>query len=182
MTPREQKHSLSALCKALGKGPTYVRRLQRELKLHVPDAREGYSDAYLNFFEKLVALRTFNVPVSDIADLFVKERRILEMLHFHSLTDSPTWYLDACGAPTHSDAALLLTGHNLGSPVTARAIQANLDFSDRNRELFQGVEMGEDVRRALDLYVELLNRIRARIRTETIVLRNALAWSARAFE
>jgi hypothetical protein len=174
------KRTFFELCHAVGKGPAFVRKLQFELGLHMPGRDGGFSDAYVNFMEKLVALRTFDVPMMDILDLFVKEKRILEMLRFHTLTNSPTWYLDACVSPEHSETRLLLTGQDLGFPISGTAIQANLDFSDGSQELFKGEQMGEDVRVALALYRRLVEKIRSRVRSETPVLRNALAWSEHA--
>jgi hypothetical protein len=37
----------------------------------------------------------------------------------------------------HGPSRLLLTGHDLGHPVDSPAIQTGLDFSERERELFQ---------------------------------------------
>jgi hypothetical protein len=179
--PTAPKRSFFDLCSALGKGPAFVRKIQMELMLHVPAREVGYSDAYVNFMEKLVALRTFDVPMTDILDLFVKEKRILEMLHFHTLTASPTWYLDTCTTLEHSERRLLLTGQDLGFAVHGGAIQSNLNFSQDNPELFEGRQMGEDVRVALNQYRKLVEKVRSRIRNESAVLRNALAWSELAF-
>jgi hypothetical protein len=178
----EERFTFSRLCEVLGKRTLYVAKLQRALGLYVPvDSEEGYPAAYVSFMEKVVALRTFNVPAADIADLFAKEKRILELLRFDSLSDSPTWYLDACGSLQRSDEHLLLTGYGIGFPVDSSAIQVNLDFGKRDGELFDGHEMGEDVSRALDLYNRLVEKIRARVEQETPVLRNALFWGERAF-
>jgi hypothetical protein len=179
--PSTVKRSFFDLCSALAKGPAFVRKIQMELMLHVPAREVGYTDAYVNFMEKLVALRTFDVPMTDILDLFVKEKRILEMLHVHTLTSSPTWYLDACTTLEHSERRLLLTGQDLGFAIHGGAIQSNLNFSEDNPELFEGRQMGEDVRVALVQYRKLLNKVRSRIKNESLVLRNALAWSEMAF-
>ena len=178
---RNRSHTFAALCKALGKGPRYVRSLQVNLGLPKPAGGQGFSDAYVNFLEKVVALRAFNVPMRDIADLFQKERRILEILHFDTLTSSQTWFLDACTKPGHSETRLLLSGHDLGFPLRARAIQANLNFHGPNGELFSSAEMGEDARKALDRYLALLGEVEVRVQAETYVLENALAWSAGVF-
>lgn len=173
--------SFRQYCAALRKPPAYVRALQSQMGLYSPTSRENYSLAYLRFMEQIVALRTFNVPVRDIADLFTTEVRILEMLHFHTLNPSKTWYLDACNGGRRSVNSLLLTGYELGFPLTGEVIQSNLNFSKDSRELFSGREMGEDVRRALDLYLSRLADIREKVRMETDVLRQALAWSREAF-
>jgi hypothetical protein len=176
-----EQYTFSGLCEILGKTPFYISNLQRSLGLYIPSTAEGYSAAYVSFMEKVVALRTFNVPTSEIADLFSKEVRILELLKFDSLSDSPTWYLDACNAPNRSDEHLLLTGHALGFPLHAKAIQTNLDFGKRDDELFNGREMGEDVSRSLSVYAKLVSKVRNRVEKETPVLRNALFWGERVF-
>lgn len=182
MAAPEETRSFSEMCRAIGKGPAYARRLQLDLGLHVPGRNDGYSDEYVYFMERVVSLRTFNVAMTDILDLFVKERRILEMLRFHSLSTSPTWYLGTSPEPPDPDRRLLLTNFDLGFPISANGIQANLDFSEGEQELFEGSEMGEDVRQALVLYRKLLNKIQQRVHTETPVLLNALAWSKKAFD
>jgi hypothetical protein len=179
--PEESAFSFRRFCEALRKPPAYVRALQSQMGLHVPSGRDSYSLAYLRFMEQVVALRTFNVPVHDIAELFTNEVRILEMLHFHTLNPSKTWYLDACNGARHSHRSLLLTGFDLGFPLAGEVIQANLNFSGNSGQLFSGREMGEDVRRALDTYLSRLADIRERVRMETDVLRQALAWSREIF-
>jgi len=56
-----------------------------------------------------------------------------------------------------------------------------LNFREKEPELFAGTEMGEDVRRVLKLYVKLLLRVDKRVRSETPVMEDALAWSELAF-
>jgi hypothetical protein len=177
----EARFTFTRLCEVLGKTPFYIANLQRTLGIYTPSSKEGYSLAYVSFMEKVVALRTFNVPASDIADLFAKETRILELLKFDSLSDSPTWYLDGCGAPSRSDEHLLLTGYALGFSLHSKAIQVNLDFGKRDDELFNGREMGEDVSRSLAVYVKRVAKVRGRVEKETPVLRNALFWGERVF-
>jgi len=181
-TTTPARYSFAEMCQGVGKPPVYVRRLQHGLGLHVADKPEEYSGAYFIFMEKVVALRTFNVPLSEIRDLFAREKRILELLHFDSMSESPTWYLDACASLSQSPSRLLLTGHDLGFPIRGKAVQANLDFSDRESELFAGVEMGEDVHRILRLYVKEVAKIKEKVQSEEPVLKNALAWSVRAFQ
>ncbi len=86
----EDHFTFSGLCEVLGKTPFYITNLQRSLGLHACSSVEGYSAAYVRFMEKVVALRTFNVPLSEISDLLAKEIRILELLKFDSLSTSPT--------------------------------------------------------------------------------------------
>lgn len=151
------------------------------LGLHIPDKKAGYHAPYLCFLEKVVALRVLGVSVDDIADLFRKERKILELLNVDCLSESDTWYLDSCGTTTDRvDSRLLLTDHDLGFPLNARAVQSNLDFGGKAPELFKSEEMGEDVRHVLKSYLKLLDKIREKARAEEEVLRNALAWAAQA--
>jgi hypothetical protein len=177
----EEMYTFAEMCRLIGKSRPYIRHLQRELNLHIPARKKGYSEAYLRFMETLVALRTFNVPVSDICDLFDKEKKILQLLHFDSMTESPDWYMGPRGGDNHTENHLLLTGHDLGFSITADAIQANLNFREKEAELFAGVEMGEDVGRVLRLYVKLIERIDQRVQNETPLLQEALAWAERAF-
>jgi len=176
-----ETYKYSRFCALLGKSGPYVRGLQRDLGLPVPPSGEEYTDSYLSFMETVVALRTFNVPTADIVDLFEKERKILQLLHFDSMEESTTWYMAPRNSNGHTENHLLLTGHDLGFPITSDAVQANLNFREKEPELFAGAEMGEDVRRVLRLYVERLLKIDERVRTETPVLEDALAWAERAF-
>jgi hypothetical protein len=170
-------YGFSELCDVLGKPAVYVRKLQQSMKLPIPSAQEGYSEAYLEFMHKVVALRTLNVPTGDIVDLLEREKRILELLHCDSISDSPTWYLDACATDADPRHRLMLTGYDLGFPVDSDAVQSNLDFTERNPELFAGVEMGEDVKRVMAAYLELTGTLKQRIEREIPVLENALEWT-----
>ena len=164
----------------MGKSSFYVKNLQRALKLYVPDKKTGYSLQYLRFMEKAVSLRALNVPQEKIIDLFEVEKKILEMLHIDSISNSKTWYLDACVPHENGDKHLLLTGYDLGFPIDEGHIQHHLDFSERNPELFKGSEMGEDVRLVLEKYTGQLEDIKKKVHQEEPVLRNALAWAEEA--
>jgi hypothetical protein len=169
--------SFAALCEKLAKGPGYVRALQSELELFVPARPERYSPAYAAFLERITCLRTFCVPMEDIVAAFIKEKKIMELLHADTLSCSPTWYLDHCALPANqTDRRLLLTGYDLGFPLSADAIQGHLDFGSRDAELFRRHEMGEDIRRVLGQYRRILSRIRERVEVERNVLERALIW------
>ncbi len=170
-------YDFSELCRMLGKPPVFLNSLQRTLSLYIPKNGETYSTAYFNFMEGVVSLRTFSVSLDLIHETFEKEKKILELLHIDSMTQSPTWYLDACGKRPHSASTLLLTGHDVGFPIGQGVIQKNLNFKDKPAELFNPSEMGEDVERVVAQYIKLQNKIRDRVMHETPVLRNALAWS-----
>lgn len=181
-----KSYTLAALCRTLGRDALYVRNLQRLLELHVPEGGEGYSPAYVAFMEKITALRALHVPQSDITELFAVEKKILVLLHVDTLTNSPTWYLDDCGAcdeKAPSEAGrLLLSGYRLGFSLDAEAVQHSLDFGPRNPELFKGTDMGEDIRRVVDKYLGLLGGVRQRIAKEKPVLENALSWAGRVLK
>lgn len=184
MKQAEEVISFAELCEVLGKPRVYVSRLQHGLKLPVPDpSQSGYGRAYICFLEKIVALRTLNVPLSDLANLLQKEIRLLELMRFDALSESPTWFLDECGrhsGRTREDC-LVLCGYCIGFPLDSPAIQTNLDFGSRETNLFSGQEMGEDVGRSLVLYRERARRLQARVEKEIPILQNALYWGARLF-
>lgn len=173
-------YRFSELCLALGKSPAAVRQLQRSLDLHVPEHLAGYSDAYLSFLEKVVWLRAFGISMERIAELLESEKRILRFLHVDSLSDSPTWYLDACRPATEaplSETRLLLTDHDIGLTPDAYAVQHSLNFGRRDKELFAGAEMGEDLKLMAKKYWRLLDGVIETIGQEQMVLENALTWS-----
>lgn len=172
-----ETYTLNELAVALGKSVPYLRQLQLQIKAEPPRKKQDrWPESYVHFMRRAVALRMFQVPLDDIAELFQKERKILELLHFDAMTESPFWFLAVGDVVVRTDRHLLLTGHDLGFSVSAGAIQCNLDFRERNPELFGGREMGEDVRRVLDLYLKLLRKVDERVRNERPVLLDALEW------
>ncbi len=152
-----------------------------KLGLYMPKESEGYSVSYLHFFETVIVLRAFSVPLEDIAELFEAEKRIMRFLRIDTLTLSPTWYLDQCGRNEESASAnrLLLTNQDLGGSITDGGVQFHLDFRGMHGELFSGAEMGQDAKRVMAAYDTRLEKVRARVKTEEVVLRRALSWSAR---
>lgn len=169
------------MCEGLGKSPAYVRNLQNKLGLYIPTAKEGYSPAYAAFLRTAVRLRTFGVPMDDIGELLEIEKKLLSAMRVDTLSDSKTWYLDACGQGSNGGERLLLTNHDVGQSVTSKTFQFHLDFAKRSKELFTSAEMGEDARRILDLYTRQRDRILERVREEEPVLEDALSWSAKIF-
>jgi hypothetical protein len=167
------------LCRKLGREPVYILGLQRSLDLHVPEKDEGYSDAYAAFMRKVLHLRALHVPLDAVKALWETEKKLLALLHVDGLTDSPTWYLDACGSGDGrlSPDGLLLSGYRLGFPVAAKVVQTSLDFGDRKTELFKGREMGEDVSLVLDRYREQLAVVRERMAGERRIVEDALSWA-----
>ena len=177
MEVRGERYSFGDVCAALGKGPLYVRSLQRELTLPGRGQNGIYSAGYLCFLEKVVSLRAFSVPIDKIAELFEMEKKALHLLHIDSFAEGNCWYLDACVNSGPSDWCLFLTGVDLGFPIAEGIVQSHLNFRPRERELFHGSEMGEDVRRVLEGCLRLQDDILSRVRKEAPVIRDALGWA-----
>lgn len=172
------KYTFAELCKATGKTPVYVKNIQRSMKLYEPD-KDKYSESYLKFMEKIVALRTLSIKQEKINELFDLEKKVLKCLHFDSISDSKTWYLDACCGDSDNGKknVLMLTEVPLDFSIKEGAVQHQLNFKERDPELFNAVEMGENVRRILDVYNRMLNEVRNVIEKEKFVLRDALMWA-----
>jgi hypothetical protein len=182
--PRQSGATLADIAKACGKPVTVLRNIQKNLGLHVP-SDGGYSEAYARFLGKIVALQALHVSRQAIEALFENEVQILRLFHVDSLTQSPTWYLDACGLPEFRSSRhtrLFLSGYDLGFRCDGSVAQDTFDFNVREKELFNGKDMGEDVRHLLAEYVRQLAAIRATVRAEIPSLRSALTWGAKAFD
>lgn len=173
-------YTFSELCTSLKKPQVYVRNLQTGLDMYSAVNGERYSEPYFRFFQKIVALRTLNISLEDIRDLFIKEKRIMEMLHVDTASDSPTWFLDNCEFDGRSDSRLFLTSYDLGVPLYSGQVQPQLNFEGERKELFTGPAMGEDVREFCKVYWRQLEKLKRRIQDEKQVLRNALYWADRA--
>ncbi len=172
--------TFSELCQGLKKPQVFVRNLQSGLDMYVAGQADRYAEPYVRFMQKIVALRTLNISVEDIRDLFIKEKRIMEMLHVDTASDSPTWYLDHCEANGHSESKLFLTSYDVGVPLYSGNVQPQLNFDGEPRELFSGPAMGENVREFCKMYWRQLEKMKRRIQDEKQVLRNALNWADRA--
>jgi hypothetical protein len=162
-------YSLAAMAGRLGKDPLYIRNLQRSLDL-TSDPKATYSDSYIHFLGKIIALKTLGVSQEQIADLFEMEKKILKLLHIDTLSTSENWFL----SDKDANGGLLLTGHDVGFAVDGAGVQDMLDFGAKEKEMFRGVEMGEDVRRVLGQYVKERDSAVARVQRELPVVRNAL--------
>lgn len=174
-----ERLTFSQLCRKMGRSPHTIRNLQVKLGLYIPKETEGYSLAYRVFLETIIILRAFSVPLEDIIELFEAEKRILRFLRVDTLSLSPTWYLDQCGRNGDGVNRLLLTNQDLGGSITDGGVQFHLDFRGVHGELFSGAEMGQDAQRVMAAYETRLDKVRGRVKTEEVVLRRALAWSAR---
>ncbi len=166
------------MCQLLGKSGPYVHNLQAKLGIHIPGHGDGYSEAYIVFLQTVISLRTFSIPLDDICQLFETEKKLLKLLKVDSLTQSKTWYLDACntGCNGRDGERLLLTNHGIDLHIKPNAIQSNLDFGAKEKELFTGHEMGEDARRVYNVYQRQRDEIMSRVKDETCVLERALDW------
>ncbi len=170
-------NTLGDMAKALNRSPVYLHGLQTRFELPIHEGAR-YSDAYLDFLRTVVFLRTLNVSGDSLLSLWHLEKKLLQLLHVDS-TGSPTWFLDACGQPSHSRRRLLLTNYDLGVEVPTGTLQLGLNFADALPELFAGKEMGEDALRVLGEYLKLYTRIRADVSAEAPLLRSAVGWSKR---
>ena len=168
-------HTLGDMAKALNRATVYLSGLQKRFELPV-FAGAAYSPAYVAFLRALIDRRTFDIAEDTLRDLWQLEKKLLQLLHVDS-TGSRTWFLDSCGATTHSERRLLLTNHDLGVPLTGGEIQTGLNFANSLPELFDGQEMGEDALRVLRQILNLRAHILADIATELPHVRAAVKWA-----
>ena len=165
-------HSLIDIGRELKRPVIYLRGLQTRFDLPEFEGA-GYSDAYLEFLTKLVHLRALSIPEEALRNLWHIEKKLLLLLHADT-TDSPTWFLDACGATNHPEQRLLLSNYDIGVEIPSKSLQLGLNFSNKLPELFTGRQMGEDGLRVLHDYLQLHTRIRSDIRAELPLLRAAI--------
>ena len=163
---------LSDLAGEVGKSVPAMMTLQRKYGLPVHDE---YSEGYAILLRKILYLAVFSVPAADIKALLKNERSLLELLKVDSLHDTPDWFESLCtmrSGPTR----LLLSGHDIGQPVSGNTVQGGLDFKERARELFDDREMGADVLRGLTRYAETLDRVRRKMADEKDLVQEAQKW------
>lgn len=164
--------TLNELAKETGKGPRFVLNLIGGFGL---TKTKKFSPGYAVLVKKVIALSLGSVAKKEIETLLNRERTLLELLKVDSLSGGATWFEDLCigdSGPTR----LLLSGYNLGHPVTAGGLQTGLDFAKREEELFSHQEMGADALRALKLYDEICQTVFKRLQTEVPVLSASLKW------
>lgn len=174
-----QKYTLADISSEIGKAPLLISNIQKALKLPIP--KDGYSKSYLLFLKKVISMQSFSISLDRIHELLETEKKILKLLHIDSSSNSETWCLDGCTAKkrrsAHLNYSLLLTGFNLGFPISGDSIQDNLNFGKPAADLFYGVEMGEDVRCMLRKYRQMLQKIMQQMETERPILEQALRWA-----
>jgi len=144
-------------------------------KYALPAGKE-YSDGYAALLSKLIYLQLASVSQKEIKALLSRERKLLELLKADSVTNSPVWFEDLCTMKS-GKTRLLLSGYDLGHVLNPSAVQTGLDFSERETELFESQEMGDDALRALKLCMESQGAATARLQREIPVLSSALKWS-----
>jgi len=162
--------NLKQLSEKCGKSVPFIMATQKSFGL---PASKTYSDGYAVLISKLIWLRIASVPKKEIVSLLSRERKLLELLKADSHTPTPTWFEDQCKEKWGS-GHLLLSGYSLGH---TSGVQTGLDFSERETELFESQEMGDDALRALNLCMESQGAVTARLRQEIPVLSSALKWS-----
>jgi hypothetical protein len=170
-------HKLADLAKILNRSVVILSGVQSRFELPVMSGA-AYSDAYLAFLRVVLHLRRLNISEDRLRELWDIEKKLLTLLHLHS-TGSATWFLDSCGATTHSKRRLLLSNHDVGVEIHGTGLQMGLNFSDTTPELFAGQDMGEDALRVLHEYRKLYARIGEDIKAELPHVREALAWAKR---
>jgi hypothetical protein len=164
--------NLTDLAKAVEKSVPFVITLQRK---HGLPRRDEYSEGYAVLVKKLVYLSLCSVTVKDVKALLNSERGLLELLKVDSLHDAENWFELLCTmkcGPTR----LLLTGYDIGHPISGEALQTGLDFSEREKELFEDSEMGADALRCLKRYAETVVPIRHRIESAIPTLQQTINW------
>lgn len=164
--------NLKQLAEKCGKSVPFVMTVQKKYSL---PAGKKYSEGYAMLVSKLIWLQLASVSQKDIQTQLSRERKLLELLKADSHTPTPTWFEDLCKekwGPGH----LLISGFSLGH---ASGVQTGLDFSERESELFDSSEMGDDALRALALCMESQGAIIARLNKEIPALSSALKWCRR---
>ena len=126
--------------------------------------------------KKLIYLTICSVPDKEIRSLLGKEKKLLELLKVDSLHQEELWFESMCTMMSGPNR-LLLTGHDLGHPVDCQSIQTGLDFSEREKELFESHEMGASALRELKRYSAVHDKVRERLRRETPAVNHALKWA-----
>jgi len=164
--------NLSGLAKVVGRSVPFVTNVQRKYEL---PARETYSEGCAVLVKKLIYLSLCSVSAKDIKVLLRSERGLLELLKVDSLHESEDWFEALCTMRS-GPSRLLLTGYDIGHPVSGEALQTGLDFSEREKELFDHREMGADALRGLKRYAKNVGPIQQQIKSSRSVLQQALRW------
>jgi hypothetical protein len=169
--------ALVELARELNRSQLYLRTLLERFGLGV--SGKGTVPVCLrNFLRALVSLRALGVAEESLRDLWEMELKLLRLLHVDD-RGSPTWKVDGWAETGHPARRLFLTRHDVGFVLTARILQPGLNFAPVPAELFSRKDMGEDSLRVLDEVLALSKAIRATVRDEMPVLRDAIYFAAR---
>ena len=167
---------LREVASRIGLSVPKVLELQKKFRL---DRAASYPAGYGVLLRKLLYLSTLGVPKPDLVELLKCEKKILELLRIDSFYHEPLWFEALCtmrSGPTR----LLLSGYDLGHQPHAGTVQVELDFLERERELFAAAEMGDSVLLELERYTEILNRVKSRLKEKMPLHRAALNWTERS--
>ena len=167
---------LREVAKQIGQSVPKTLELQKKFQLQ---RASDYPLGYAILLRKLLYLFTLGVSKTDLTELFRCEKKILELLRIDSFYHDPLWFEALCSmrvGPTR----LLLSGYDLGHRPHAGTVQVELDFIERERELFAAADMGDSVLCELERYTAILERIRKRLKQEIPLHRAALAWTERS--
>lgn len=170
-------YSLNDIARYVNRSPLYLRGLQQRFDLEVLDGG-SYSEAYRQFFKTLVQLRLLGISEDVMLKMWSLEKKVLQLLHVDAL-GSVTWYLDSCGRKTHRRRRLLLSNYDLGVSLHSARIQLRMNFSERHGELFDRAEMGEDIIKVLERYLDLYRKVKADAIAESRQLSSAAGWAQR---
>lgn len=168
-------YKLADLAKILNRPVVILSGLQSRYELPVLEGA-AYSEAYLAFLRVVLHLRRLSISEDRLRELWDIEKKLLTLLHLHS-TGSATWFLDSCGATTHSKRRLLLSNHDVGVEIHGTGLQMGLNFAgEATPELFAGPEMGEDALRVLNEYRKLHRDILDHVKAELVQVQSSVAW------
>ncbi|MFC1808971.1 hypothetical protein ACFL3D_02460 [Candidatus Omnitrophota bacterium] len=171
------KYTLFQISESMNRPTVYLAGIQKRFALPVFKG-QGYSEAYFTFMKGIVYLLTLNVADDKLKKLWRLEKKIMQLLRLNA-SDSPTWFLDSCGKTDKRDQRLMLSNCDIGFSLSSESIQLGLDFSDALPELFDSKEMGEDVRRLLNQYIEQSRNVKQIIVNEVPHVRAAARWAGR---
>ena len=164
--------TLSELSDRLGRPAHWIRRTQKRFGLPV---LKEYPECYVNFLRKIRDLLNLRVSDEKLSELWDLEKKLIDILHL-DLVGGELSVIEGCSTEADPDHRLLLTNADLGVPLTARDVQAGLDFLIRPQELFAEKEMGADFERMINRYRILLQEVMDTSTQEAHVIKETLKW------
>lgn len=167
-------YTLADIARMHNRSVLYLRGLQERFGVEVFEGA-GYSKAYAAWFRTVIHLRLLGIGEESLVKLWQLEKKIIQLLHIDAF-ESPTWYLDACGRKLHRRRRLLLTNYDLSVNLFSRKLQPGFNFRPRPVELFKGSDMGEDVDKLLERYLQLYRAVVTDALKESRQLASAAGW------